>query len=175
MITIKIDFNFDDDFVELFHKASLNEFTIVNDGKLTLETARDVLVKCQETKKFQDHERLGFLKIYRNGILVGLSMPRVITKREHKVWNLPNDKTYYRMGMIFIDEQYRGQGIAKEAALLFKKDHDNILWTIDPENKSSKKVATFIGLRHHTTLFLKGKAWKHEPWLHDRKLEIWSN
>lgn len=79
------------------------------------------------------------------------------------------------MGMIFIDEQYRGQGIAKEAALLFKKDYNNILWTIDPENKSSKKVAAFIGLKHHTTLFLKGKAWRHEPWLHDRKLEIWSD
>lgn len=175
MITIKIDFNFDDDFVELFHKATLHEFTIVENGNLTLETARDVLIKTQRTKSFQGHERLGFLKIFKDGVLVGLSMPRVIAKREHKVWNLPNDKTYYRMGMIYIDEKYRGQGIAKKAAFEFQKDYNNILWTIDPANVASKKVAKAIGLKHHTTLFLKGKSWRHEPWVHDRKLEIWSN
>lgn len=175
MITIKIDFNFDDEFVKLFFEASKNEFTIVDEGQLTLEQVRDKLTECQRTNTFQDHSRLGFLKIYKDDTLVGLSVPRVITKKEHKVWCLPDDKTYYRMGMIFINEDYRGQGIAKEAAYQFKREYKNLLWTIDPSNTPSKKVATSIGLSHNATLYLRGRAWRHEPWLHNRKLEIWSN
>jgi RimJ/RimL family protein N-acetyltransferase len=66
-------------------------------------------------------------------------------------------------------------GFGREAARLFKGLYDNVLWTIDPTNEASKKVAAYIGLTHNATLYLKDRSWKHTPWGHDRELEIWSN
>lgn len=170
-----IDFEVDEEFIQMFHRASQHEFTILEDGKLTLNQIRKLLAEVQSTKKLQDQERLGFLKIYDEDKLVGLSVPRSIKKKEHKVWGLPPDKDYYRMGMIFIDEPYRGKGYGKDAASLFQREFENILWTIDPVNEPSKKLASYIGLTHNQTLYIKGKIWRHEPWRHDRELEVWSN
>lgn len=175
MISVKIDFNLDEDFINMFHRAGQHEFTLVSDGKLSLEEAREKLLECQETKMFQDHERIGFLKVYEDDTLVGLSMPRKISLKEHRVWCLDPSKEYYRMGMIFIDEPYRGKGIAKIAGHIFKREHENLLWTIDPMNDASKKVATDLGLKHNASLYLKGREWRHSPWDHERVLEIWSN
>lgn len=175
MIKIKIDFDIDDDFIKMFHRAGQHEFTLVSEGKLTLEETKEKLLECQETKIFQDHPRLGFLKVYDEDTLVGLSMPRKISEKEYKVWCLDPTKDYYRMGMIFIDEPYRGKGYAKVAGHLFKRDYQNLLWTIDPTNDASKKVANDLGLKHNANLYLKERQWRHTPWGHDRILEIWSN
>ncbi len=175
MISIKIDFDIDKDFIQLFHSASQHEFTIVENGEMTLDEVRKYLLEVQRTKTMQAQERLGFLKVYDDDKLVGLSVPRTIKEKEHKVWRLPPDKEYCRMGMIFIDEAYRGKGIGKEAARLFKEKYPNILWTIDPVNIASKKVAGSIDLKHNATLYLKGMQWRHKPWSHERELEIWSN
>ena len=175
MVEIKIDFDFDDAYAERFERAGKNQYTLVGGGTLALDDIKSLLEEGKKTKIFQDKERLGFLKIYDDGELVGLSVPRVIDKREHAAWCLPLDKTYYRMGMIFIDEPYRGKGIAKDAAYLFKDQFKNLVWTIDPSNEASKKVADYIGLTHNTTLYINGAAWKHTPWKHNRMLEVWSN
>lgn len=175
MLKLKIDFDVDDEFIEMFHRASLHEYTIINEGKMSLEDTRKLVEEVCKTGKMQDQTRLGFLRIYDNDTLVGLSVPRYIKKVEHKVWCLSPDKDYYRMGMVFIDEPYRGKGYGKDGALLFKRDYHNILWTVDPGNDASKKVADYIGLQHNATLYLKDKSWRHEPWDHDRELEVWSN
>lgn len=175
MLRIEIDFNFDDTFVEMFERAGKNEYTIVQNGSLTTEGIRELLREVQKTKVFSGQERLGLLKILDDDTLVGLSVPRVITKKEHNVWCLPTDKEYHRMGMIYIDEPYRGKSFAKIAASLFKDQYPNLLWTIEPSNIASKKVAEYIGLKHNVTLYTNGKAWKHTPWKHTGVLEVWSN
>ena len=175
MVNIKIDFDIDEEFIEMFHRASQHEYTILDDGKMSLDEIRDYADKVCKTGVMQDQPRLGFLRIYDGEELVGLSVPRAIHKREHKVWCLPSDKVYYRMGMIFIDEPYRGMGYGKDGVLLFMRMYENILWTVEPANESSKKLAAYVGLTHNVTLYLKGSSWRHEPWQHERELEIWSN
>ncbi len=176
MTSIVIDFDFDDEYAEMLDRAGKNAFTLINDGEATLDEIKDLLAEGQVTKKIQDKERLGYLKIYDDeDRLVGLSLPRVIDPIEYKAWCLPKEKTYHRMGMIFIDEPYRGQGLAKRAAELFKMQFPNILWTIDPTNEPSKKVASHIGLTRNATLYIRGTSWRHTPWEHDRRLEVWSN
>lgn len=175
MISIKIDFDFDDDYLEMFKRAGEHEYTTVQEGKLSLEDIRKELEQGSPANKVFGNKRLGYLKVYDDDTLVGLSLPRVIDKREHKAWVLDTEKTYYRMGMIFIDEPFRGRGIAKEAARQFKQEYKNLLWTIEPTNDASKKVADYIGLQHNVSLYINGSVWKHEPWKHERVLEVWSN
>lgn len=170
-----ISFDFDDDFVSMFTRACRHEYTMCFDGKLNEDELRVKLLELQQTKRFQDKERLGLLKIYDGDTLVGLSVPRVVERKEYRAWGLTPDKDYYRMGMIFIDEPFRGKGYAKEAARFFHRTYKNVLWVIDPLNEASKKVASSIGLTHNKTLYIKGTAWQHHPWQHERTLEIWNN
>lgn len=175
MVSIEIDFDFDDAFAEMFLRASKHEFTIMNDGELTLEDVKEILTEGQKTGSVQDKERLGYLKIFVDDTLVGLSVPRVIDKREYRAWAIDPEKEYHRMGMIFIDEPYRGQGIAKQAAVQFIQEYPNLIWVIDPVNEPSKKVAAHIGLRHNVSLYTLGSLWRHKPWRHEKVLEVWSN
>lgn len=175
MTHIVIDFEVNEEFIEMFHRAGQHKYTLFGEGKMSLEEVRDMVREVCRTKKMQDQERLGFLRLYDGDKLVGLSVPRAIQKIEHKVWLLPKDKDYYRMGMIFIDEPYRGKGYGKDAATLFLERYKNLLWTIEPTNEPSKRLAAYIGLERNATLYLKGSAWQHKPWGHDRKLEIWNN
>lgn len=177
MIYIEIDFDYDDDFIDLFLEACRNKYTLVNGGELTRKDIIKICEETVETGKFQNETRLGFLKIYDGLTLVGMSIPREIRHEEHKVWNLDPTKVYYRMGMIYLDENYRGNGYAKQAASEFKNIYENVLWTVHEDNIASKKVAEFIGLKHHTTLFINDNSqWRHEPWKEaTHTLEVWSN
>lgn len=174
-VSIKIDFDFDDEYVSLLESAGKFEYTIVDEGKHDLNSVRELLEKAQETKIFNCRERLGFLKIYDGEELVGLSMPRVIDPREYTVWKLEGGKVYHRMGMIYLKEEARGKGIGKIAAKLFQEQYPNLLWVIDPRNIPSKRVAASVGLTMNGMLYTLGSRWKHTPWIHDAKLEIWSN
>lgn len=177
MVYIEIDFDYDDDFIELFLNACKHKYTIVNDGKVTKKDIIQWCKEAKETEKFQNQKRLGFLKIYEGLTLVGMSVPREIRHEEHEVWNLDPMKVYYRMGMIYVDENHRGKGYAKQAAKDFKDKFENILWTIDVDNEASKKVAASIGLTHNTTLYVSASGkWSHKPFGSAiRTLEIWNN
>ena len=61
MVNIKIDFDIDEEFIEMFHRASQHEYTILDDGKMSLDEIRDYADKVCKTGVMQDQPRLGFL------------------------------------------------------------------------------------------------------------------
>lgn len=179
MIEIEIDWEVTEPFVKLMYEACKHPYTLYNEGKCTLEEIRAVLDKAADTHMFHNYKRIGFLKIYFNGDLVGLSMPREILEVEHKAWTPATDNTYYRMGMIYLDEDYRGLGIGKEASLKFKEWFNYMIWTCDPANEASKLLAKNLGLSYRNNIYYDAdKNWSHNEYeIKDyvRSIEVWTN
>lgn len=177
MIRIKISFDLDEDFIAMFKRAVDSTFIDIGEELPTIEETEKLLRDVQTTQKLSGYERLGFLRVMLDDKCIGLSMPRVIKQTEHVIWGLPKIETYYRMGMIFLDEEYRGKGYAKDAAWEFKRAYKKILWCVDPKNIPSIKVAQSINLQHTLDVYFdENMRWSHRPREECKKvLQVWRN
>ena len=163
-IELVIDFNIPEGLAELYAESSDCEYVGNKDGVLSVEEAATNLMRYAETKKYGAFERLGIMKIYKDDVLVGFSMPRDIKEKEHKVFLLPEDTQWYRIGTVYIGKAYRGKGIMSGAILKFKEMYPNLLWTCNETNTGSHKSALAGGLTlSHKVYVGKERYWEHQP------------
>lgn len=165
-VDIRIDFEVTDDLIKLVQQAStcpyLNLFSHT-DG-VSFDKARLFVEKIASTKKFAKYKRMGFLKIYAQGVLVGFSLPRQICVTEYESLRLPIVRDYYRVGSIFIAQEHRGHQYAAKATMGFKQTYKRLIWACDSTNISSQKTALNAGLKlSHTLYFNQAKAWSFDP------------
>lgn len=148
---IVLDFNYDKDVIDLYHESLQNEFTTEfrfrPEVKITRELTENRLLLIKRNYEKSGYKLHGILKVYIDNKLAAISFPRPLVDREYDTYNLPATKEYHRLGGIFINPEFRGQGIAGKLAEWLIDKYKNILWTADVSNSSSNKVATKQGLK----------------------------
>lgn len=139
-----LDFEYDQDVVRLYHAALNHEFTSetrLTGARFTLEQTENRLYETQKSKTKNGFDLHGILKIKKDGQLAGISFPRPLIPSEYDRYSLDPTKQYHRLSGIFINPDFRGQGIALKAIEWFIDHFQYILWTADESNTSSLKVA----------------------------------
>lgn len=163
-IRLAIDFEITPELVKLYAESTHCPFVGEKDGPYCEIRAGFELEKIARSKKYANFERLGIMKIYQGDTLVGFSLPRVILEREHAIFKLPPDCTYYRVGTVYISHEYRGQGIMFFAIKQFVSMYSNVVWTCDNKNIASQKSAVRGGLKFsHLIYFRSRDDWSFEP------------
>lgn len=163
-INLVIDFEISEGLAALYAESSTDEFIGNKEGKLTVAEAFAKLQVYAATKTYGAFERMGFMKIYKNDVLVGFSMPREIKEREHKVFLLEEEEGWYRIGTVYIAKVFRGQGIMRDTIHEFKKIYPNLLWTCNEKNRASMHSAIAGGLVHSHNIYVgEDKYWEHQP------------
>lgn len=163
-VELVIDFTIPEGLSELYAESSDCQYVGSNDGAMDAETALTNLERYATTKKYGAFERIGIMKIYKDGVLVGFSLPRDIKEKEHKVFLLPENTQWYRIGTVYIGKAYRGRGIMRDAIKKFKELYPNLLWTCNETNIGSRMSALSGGLimSHHIYVG-ENKYWEHKP------------
>lgn len=161
-VKIVIDDNIPTELLPLFREAEKDEFVGNGGGNMTDEEILDELKIFKSTYKGR-MPRLGIMKIYFLGNLVGFSIPRALVEREFPAHKITDGK-WYRVGTVFITEQRRGLGIMKEALRLFITRYKNVMWSCDEKNIASEKTALSVGMIYSHTIYLgKDGKWETEP------------
>jgi GNAT superfamily N-acetyltransferase len=141
---IKLDFDYDEDVVELYHQCINFEFTaefINNPRTLDKDQVRNRLYEISKSKQKNGYELHGILKAYVDGKLAAISFPRQILPAEYDKFSLKAVNKYHRLSGIFVDPEFRGQGIALKVVQWFIDKYKFILWTAHTTNYSSIKTA----------------------------------
>jgi len=139
-----LDFEYDQDAVALYHAALNHEFTSetrLTGARFTLEQTENRLYETKKSKKKNGFDLHGILKIKKDGQLAGICFPRKVIPSEYDRYSLDPTKEYHRLSGIFINPDFRGQGIALQAVEWFVDHFKYILWTADEANNASIKVA----------------------------------
>ena len=146
---ICLDFNYDDDVVDLYKQSLEHEYTNefrINPRTFTREQVANRLYDISKTKAKNGLDLHGILKAYIDNNLVAICFPREILPHEYDTFSLKPINNYNRLSGIFVNPEYRGQGIAYEIAKWFVDKYKFILWTADVNNNSSIKVAQKLNL-----------------------------
>lgn len=163
-INLVIDFEISEGLAALYAESSTDEFIGNKEGELTVAEAFAKLQVYAATKTYGAFERIGFMKIYKDDVLVGFSMPREIKEREHKVFKLPEGVQWHRIGTVYIGKQYRKQGIMRNVIKTFLTMYPNLVWTCNEKNRASMYSAAAGGLHHSHTIYVgEDKYWEHQP------------
>lgn len=165
MISIKIDFDISDKLVQLMADSTACQF-IGNPNNLRgIDWANKELETIVNTGEWHGFKRLGILKIFKSGELVGWSMPRIINPQEYDRLLLPHGVAdIYRIGTIYISPEYRGQGISKQAMLLYMQLYPKQVWVAAETNIPSQSLAKSVGLTESGRLYIgEVKQWSHIP------------
>ena len=81
-----------------------------------------------------------------DGKLAAISFPRKILSKEYDMFSLNPINEYHRLSGIFLNEEFRGQGLSLKIIQWFIDKYKFILWTTHINNYSSIKVANKAGL-----------------------------
>lgn len=163
-LELVIDFEITPELVKLYAESTHCPFVGEKDGPYCEIRAGFELEEIARSKKYANFERLGIMKIFWEGKLVGFSLPRVILEREHEIFKLPPGCTYYRVGTVYIGHEHRGKGIMMWAIKKFVSIYSNVVWTCDEKNISSQKSAVRGGLKFSHLIFFKSRTeWSFEP------------
>lgn len=163
-IRLAIDFEITPELVKLYAASTHCPFVGEKDGPYCETRAGFELERIAKHKKYGSFERLGIMKIFWDDVLVGFSLPRMIAEREHNVFKLPENCTYYRVGTVYIDQEHRGKGIMAMAIKQFVSMYPNVVWTCDGKNISSQKSALRGGLKFSHLIYFKSREeWSFEP------------
>lgn len=163
-LSLLIDWSTPNDLAEIYAESTDCEFVGNKDGVLTVEEATANLQRYASTKKYGNFERLGIMKIFHEGELVGFSMPRKIEAKENKIFKLEEDSTYHRIGTVYIAKAHRGKGIMTKAIKEFIKQYGNVLWVHNELNVASGKAAMAGGLKYsHSIHVAENREWTFNP------------
>lgn len=141
---IVLDFEYNEDVVELYSDALENEFTAetrASGTTFTIDQVRNRLHECQKSKQKNGYELEGILKVYVDNKLAAISFPRRVLSSEYDKYSLNPLNNYYRLSGIFVSPDFRGQGISQQIIQWFIDKFKFILWTADSNNYSSIKAA----------------------------------
>ena len=163
-IRIQMDFEVTEQLVELYRRSTHDPF-IGYENPLSLTEAAEKMHQYSTTKRYGQFERLAIMKIWKDDVLVGFSLPRKIAEREYRGFKIEGTLLdWYRIGTIYVDEQYRGQGITSEVVRLFKIQYPNLIWQCEQENINSCKAAEKAGFKLSHHVYFKNKnQWSFEP------------
>lgn len=162
----KVSFIVDDSvpkgLLDIYRESLSDEF--VGSGKQNL-TDEQILKDLEKFKTTSQGTlpRLGILKIFYLGILVGFSIPRQLIEREYPAFKITDSKKWYRVGTVYISLKYRKLGIMKEVLKLFILKYKNVMWSCNAKNIASEKSALSAGMTfsHYVYLGKEGK-WSTE-------------
>jgi len=162
MVEIKFTYDYDKQYLPIYHELFESEFTGRNWAKnilcLSCESICDNMkegFKELLLNRQKNPDALPMMVILENDIPVGLSFPKnLFTANESEAFRIPNDKSYYKIGSIIIKQSYRNKGIAVAACQEFLKLYPKIVYQVDERNIASIRVAEKLGLTysHNTTL-----------------------
>ena len=134
-VTFKYDKDYCDTTVDLVYLSMLDP--TINSGNvegLDHAEVKDILVSSNRE----------ILKIYKDGVYVGYANPGDVHLDLYKRLDLDRTKSYKRLGVIFIYEQYRKQGIGEAVLRWFCDQNDNVLYLVDKTNESSNALANKV-------------------------------
>lgn len=146
---IRLDFEYDEDVVDLYHQSIHHEFTnefTANPRTLSKEQVENRLFEVCKSKNKNGFDLHGILKVYVDNKLAAISFPRKILANEYDKFGLKAINEYHRLSGIFIHEDFRGQGLVGKIAQWFIEKYKYILWTAHTTNYSSIKAAQKLGL-----------------------------
>ena len=146
---IVLDFEYDEEVVELYNQALQNEFTAETRGTnktFTLEQVRNRLYECKKSKQKNGFDLEGICKVIINNRLAAICFPRKVLSTEYDKYSLNPINNYYRLSGIYVDPDFRGQGISGQLIQWLIDKYKFILWTADVNNYSSIKAAQKAGL-----------------------------
>ena len=146
---IVLDFNFNEDVVDLYHQSINYEFTSEfnqNPRQLNKEQVRNRLYEVSKSKTKNGFDLHGILKVMVDGKLAAISFPRKILSKEYDMFSLNPINEYHRLSGIFLNEEFRGQGLSLKIVQWFIDKYKFILWTTHVTNHASIKVANKAGL-----------------------------
>lgn len=155
-----LDFDYDEDVINLYHQALTNEYTSetrLSGAKFSLEQTRNRLHETQKSKSKNGFDLHGILKVKVDGELAAISFPRKVIASEYDRYDLKPTKEYHRLSGIFVNPEFRGQGIALKIVEWFVDHFKFILWTADENNASSIKVAAKANLDEITTVDIRSQ------------------
>ena len=163
-VRLVIDFVIPEGLAELYAESSTCEFVGNKEGELTVAEAYAKLQLYAATKTYGAFERVGFMKIYKDGILVGFSMPREIKEKENKVFLLEEGSQWYRIGTVFVGRKHRNNGVMRDTIIEFARIFPNVLWTCNELNIPSRNSA-LSGRLHfsHKVYVGEERYWEHKP------------
>ena len=169
-VKIVIDDTIPKDLIPLYRESIDDEFVGNGGMEMTDKEIKEEL-EIYKSTTVDRLVRLGIMKIYFLGNLVGFSIPRPMAEREYPAHKITGGK-WYRVGTVFISKKYRGLGIMKEALRLFIDRYKNVMWSCNSENIASEKTALSVGMEYSHSIYLglNGK-WDIKPF-HGVKLII---
>ena len=167
-ISIQLDFEVTPTLAELYMQSTQCSF-IGYKVPLTLEEATQKLNQYSQTKRYGKFERLAIMKIWEGDTLIGFSLPRAIMEIEYRAFKIENsNKDWYRIGTIFIGDQYRGKGVTSKVVKLFKERYPNLIWQCEEGNIGSAKAAEKAGLDYSHHIYFKDSTF----WSFDKDEEF---
>ena len=146
---IKLDFEYDEEVVDLYHQCINFEFTtefVNNPRTLNREQVKNRLYEISKSKQKNGFELHGILKVYVDGVLAAISFPRQILPAEYDKFSLKAINEYHRLSGIFVHPDFRGQGLVVKVIKWFIEKYKFILWTAHTTNYASIKAAQKAGL-----------------------------
>lgn len=171
LVSYTINWEITPELIQHWMAASRCEF--IGGDPVSPVEAHEQLIKLRDTKKFAGRERLGFLNIFYKGRHIGFSLPRVLDTAEYVKYGVSREKEYYRMGTIFVREDYRSRGIATETTRQFMEQHPYIVWEHKIKNVSSQHVALALGMtKRHTLYYDKNHSWYLAPFDHVHRVAL---
>lgn len=150
-LKLLIDWTIPEGLAEIYAESNSCVFVGKKDRVIDLAAALVILQNCASTKEYDGFERLGIMKIYHGGVVVGFSMPRKIEAKEKIKFKLKEDDTYHRIGPVYITKAHRGKGIMSKTIQEFQNIVGEMIWTCNELNDVSAKAALSGGLKysHH--------------------------
>lgn len=161
-VEIVIDDTISKDLIDLYRESSTDEFVGDGNDNLTDKEIREILEIYKSTTVGR-LIRLGIMKIYFLGNIVGFSIPRPMAKREYPAHKITGGN-WFRVGTVYIKKKYRGMGIMKEALRLFIDRFKNVMWSCNSENIASEKTALSVGMKYSHSIYLgENGKWDIKP------------
>ncbi len=164
MINCQLNFHIDPELIELYKQSTHDPFLMPLTGPKSYDECELDMNTYSSLHAHAGFQRLGIWKIYLGDRLVGYSFPRELGPNDYKKYNILSTKRYYRMGQIYVLPDFRGRGIATEAARQFIQRYPNIVWSHQKMNIASQRVAEHLGLRQTALLYIDHDLkWHHVP------------
>lgn len=170
IINILIDDSISDELCQLYLDSRQDEF-IGDKTTPSLEEIRTKLSRFISTAE-GEIERLGILKVFKDDVLIGWSLPRKLLAKEGSYFDVDSaNVAYYRLGTNYLKPEHRGQGYMTDVLKWFKAHYVNIVWECSPDNKPSGTVAIKAGLYFTHTVYVLGEGKFRSVGMHGRKPE----
>lgn len=114
-----------------------------------LEEPNEAELRVKYKRWFTRREAIGLKTtlMRKNGKLIGYGMSTRCLAHRAYLSKLPKDNHYWKIGLLFVLPDYRGQGIAKKACEWFLSQKKKMVYFVDSENTISKKIPVAIGLK----------------------------